>query len=227
MIFKIKLFLKNVLVRIKFRKKVNIGYGCDVSWHSEFEGMNKIHHNTHFEGYLGLGSYIGEQSLILGRIGRFCSISNRVISNNGVHPFREPFVSTAPCFYSLNKNHSQNGSTFATQQIFEENRFADTNNKYAVIIENDVWIGEGAFINGGIHISNGAMILARSVVTKDVPAYAIVGGVPAKIIGYRYDEETIRFLLKTQWWNNTLEWFKKNWRLMSDIEKLKQYYESI
>ena len=79
---------------------------------------------------------------------------------------------------------------------------------------------------GGVHIADGAVVLAGAVVTKDVPPYAIVGGVPAKIIRYRYDEETISFLLQTQWWNNTEEWFKENWKLLTDIDKLKAYYNN-
>ena len=94
----------------------------------------------------------------------------------------------------------------------------------AVEIGNDVWIGEGAFLVGGITIEDGAVILAHAVVTKDVPPYAIVGGVPARIIKYRYDEETIAFLLRVKWWNNSIDWFQQNWRLLTDIEKLKEYY---
>ena len=78
----------------------------------------------------------------------------------------------------------------------------------------------------GVCIGNGAIVAAGSVVTKDVPDYSIVGGVPAKIIRYRYDEETIKFLLTTQWWNNTEEWFKENWKLLADIDKLKAYYNN-
>lgn len=79
---------------------------------------------------------------------------------------------------------------------------------------------------GGVHIANGAVELAGARVTKDVPSYAIVGGVPAKIIGYRYDEETISNLLQTQWWNNTEEWFKENWKMQTDIDKQKAYYNN-
>lgn len=83
---------------------------------------------------------------------------------------------------------------------------------------------QDVFICGGVEISDGAIVLAGAVVTKDVPPYAIVGGVPAKVIRFRYDEETIQFLLHIKWWNNDIEWFKKNWRLLNDINKLKEYY---
>ena len=78
---------------------------------------------------------------------------------------------------------------------------------------------------GGVIVNDGAVVLTNAVVTKDVPPYAIVGGVPAKVIGYRYDEDTIRFLLETQWWSNTSEWFEKNWMLMNDVEALKKYFD--
>lgn len=67
-------------------------------------------------------------------------------------------------------------------------------------IGNDVWVGEGAKINGGIQVGDGAVIAAGSVVTHDVPPYAIVAGVPAKIIKYRFDEPKIQELLTIKWW---------------------------
>lgn len=114
-------------------------------------------------------------------------------------------------FYSTSK---QCGVTFATDNVFKEYL-------KPLKIGNDVWIQQDVFICGGVEISDGAIVLAGAVVTKDVPPYAIVGGVPAKVIRFRYDNETIQFLLRIKWWNNDIEWFKKNWRLMNDIEKLK------
>lgn len=72
-----------------------------------------------------------------------------------------------------------------------------------IIIENDVWIGAKSTIMSGVKISNGAVIGSCSVVTKDVPPYAIVVGNPARIVKYRFDEEQIRNLLKINWWNWT------------------------
>ena len=92
-------------------------------------------------------------------------------------------------------------------------------------IGNDCWLGSDVTLIGGVEIHDGAVVLAHAVVTKDVPSYAIVGGVPARVIGYRYNEETIQFLQKIQWWNNSLEWFDENWHLLNDIEGLKKVYE--
>ena len=69
-----------------------------------------------------------------------------------------------------------------------------------VTMGHDVWIGRDATILCGVHIGTGAVVAAGAVVTKDVPPYAIVGGVPAKIIKYRFDEETIQRLLDSAWW---------------------------
>jgi acetyltransferase-like isoleucine patch superfamily enzyme len=193
---------------------------------SKFEGMSQIHSNSRFHGELGYGSYIGANSILSAKIGRFTSISNNVICNPGIHAYQEPFVSTSPCFFSINPHHRQCGSTFATEQMFQEERLIDKKNGIAVEIGNDVWIGERVFLVGGITIGDGAVVLAGAVVTKNVPPYAIVGGVPAKIIKYRYNEETINFLLHVKWWNNSEEWFRNNWRLMTDIEKMKRYYDT-
>lgn len=213
--------LKYIICKIRFMYFVKFDFSSNISPYSSFEGMSKIHHHCKFKGHLGLGSYIGDNSKLEAKIGRFTSIGPRVSCNLGVHPFHAPYVSSSPCFYSLAK---QCGDTFATEQLFNE--WPNMNEKgIGIEIGNDCWIGEGVFIVGGVKIGDGAVVLAHAVVTKNVPDYAIVGGVPAKVVGYRYDEETRQFLIESKWWNHDIDWFKKHWRLMSDIEELKQYYK--
>lgn len=161
---------------------------------------------------MGLGTYISENCHIEGDIGRFTSIAPSVRTHRGIHPTRTPFASTSPMFFSLRK---QNGHTFATKQMFEEMTAPIT-------IGNDCWICSNVFIAGGVKIGDGAVVYAGAVVTQDVPPYAIVGGVPAKIIRYRYDEDTINFLLKFKWWDRPIDWLKENWMLLNDIEELKE-----
>lgn len=200
--------------RIKFYRQLSISLSSTIGFNSEFEGANKICHHSFFSGSIGYGSYIGHHCEIAAKIGRFTSVAPYVRTNHGIHPFKEPYVSTCPMFYSTKK---QCGSTYADKNTFNE--FLQVPQ-----IGNDCWIGENVFICGNVKIGDGVVVLAGAVVTNNIPDYAVVGGVPAKIIEYRYDEETINFLKEIKWWDNELAWFKKNWRLMSDIKSLKVYY---
>ena len=92
-------------------------------------------------------------------------------------------------------------------------------NPRQIIIGHDVWVGQGAMIMGGVKIGNGAVIGARAVVAKDIPPYAIAVGNPARVIKYRFDEETIRKFLAIKWWNWDLEKIAENAQLMTDVEK--------
>ena len=76
----------------------------------------------------------------------------------------------------------------------------------------------GAIILPSVTIGENAVVAAGAVVTKDVPPYAIVGGVPAKVIRYRFNEEQIAFLQQSQWWNRSEEWLKENAALFTDID---------
>ena len=78
------------------------------------------------------------------------------------------------------------------------------------VIGNDVWIGSKATVFGGVKVGNGAVIAAGAVVTKDVPPYAIAGGVPAHIIRYRFDEDKINRLEEIAWWNWDDDKIKRN-----------------
>lgn len=95
-------------------------------------------------------------------------------------------------------------------------------NKGDIIVGNDVWIGYDAIIRSGVTIGNGAIIGTRALVTKDVEPYTIVGGIPAKLIRKRFDDETIAELERIQWWNWDTEKIKKNLSAIQsgDIKKL-------
>ena len=133
-------------------------------------------------------------------IGSFCSIGEGtviVLAAAGGH--RPDWISTFP-FIQLFKD-------------FHNFSFPQTE-KRDVIIGNDVWIGINATILSGVKIGDGAVIGASSVVTKDVPAYSIVAGNPAKLIRMRFDEETINMLLKIRWWDWDLERIADNMPLL-------------
>lgn len=220
--------IKNKVLLVYYKRKWNkLCRFCrktKISDSSTFEGMSMIHYGTSFHGTLGFGSYIGQHSEISADIGRFTSIGGNVKVITGTHPYLAPFVSTSPCFVVQNAGGVQNGGSFSNKDVFKEYRFIDEKRRIGVKIGNDCWICDNALIVGGVTIGDGAVVLANAVVTKDVPPYAIIGGVPAKVIRFRYEPKLIDWLLKIQWWNNSKEWFQKHWELMLDIEKLKKFY---
>lgn len=201
----IKHIIKYLYLKFKWYKKLSFSYSSEITRHSIFEGMNKIYSNSSFDGYMGMGTYIASNSHIQGKIGKYTSIASGCNVIQGIHPYTYPYVSTSPVFFSLAK---QNGHTFTDKQIIEEFKYAE--GKYPVSIGNDCWIGYGVSIIGGTTIGDGAIVLAGAVVTKDVPPYAIVGGIPAKILKFRYKQHDIEFLLNIQWWNKEIQWLKLN-----------------
>ncbi|NDV97159.1 antibiotic acetyltransferase [Dysgonomonas sp. 521] len=123
-------------------------------------------------------------------IGKFCSIAcgAKFIFNSANHTLRSLSNYTFPLFYE--------------EWGLEKANVTDAwDNKGDIVIGNDVWIGYEAVIMSGVHIGDGAVIGTRAVITKDVAPYTIVGGVPAKKIRKRFDEEIIAELLKLQWWD--------------------------
>lgn len=123
------------------------------------------------------------------KIGRFTSISRNVRIGLAEHPIN--LISTNSVFYG-HKPHEIR-SDWVKPIKFEERK--------EIEIGNDVWIGEFVTIKGGVNIGDGAIIAARALVTKDVPPYAIVAGIPAKIVKFRFDQEKINILLKIKWWD--------------------------
>jgi acetyltransferase-like isoleucine patch superfamily enzyme len=180
-------------------------YDCKFGLHN-FIGTNVSLSNSSLGDY----SYVHSNSQISNVIiGKFCSIGMNVQMGLAKHPTK--FVSTHPSFYSNNKEFK----TFADKMYFQE---------YGnIIIENDVWIGNNAIIMDGIKIGNGSIISTGSIVTKDVLPYSIVGGVPAKIIKFRFSEDLIAKLLHIQWWNKTQEWLQSNYKYFHDINNFVEF----
>ena len=123
-------------------------------------------------------------------IGKFCSIAcgAKFLFNSANHKMASLSTYTFPLF-------------FEEWGLEKENVAQAWDQKRDIIIGNDVWIGYEAVILSGVTIGDGAVIGCRAVVTKDVPPYTIVGGVPAKPIRKRFDEETIKELQKIKWWD--------------------------
>lgn len=118
-------------------------------------------------------------------IGRYCSFATDIHYFGANHPME--YVSTSPYFY--NKAFGK-----AVRDVKREK----------LTIGNDVWVGYGVIITSNCHnIGDGAVLAAGSVVTKDVPPYAVVAGSPARIIKYRFDEETQRIIERSKWWEKT------------------------
>ncbi len=188
-------YIKNVI------KRPNIIVG-DYTYYFDDEGAADFEkHVTHHYEFNG-------DKLI---IGKFCAIAKGVefIMNGANH--RMCSATTYPF------NIMGNGWEKATPQLSDLPLKGDT------VIGNDVWIGQNVTVLPGIHIGDGAVIGANSVVTKDVPPYYIVGGNPAEIIRKRFDDETVEFLLNLKWWNWSAEKIFDNLEILcsGDLSKIK------
>jgi len=141
------------------------------------------------------------------------SIDNFLIWNEGGHIEIGKFCSFAfgVKIFSGGEHFYDRISTYPFNKIFKLGKdYSDVRSKGDVIIGNDVWVGYESIILSNVKIGNGAIIGARSVVSKDIPPYAIAVGNPIKIIKYRFSEEQIDKLNKIQWWNWNLDHITEN-----------------
>lgn len=174
-------FLKNII------KNPNIEVG-DYTYYDDFESVENFEKNVkyHFD-------FINDKLII----GKFCQIASGVtfIMNGGNH-LQESLTTFPFAIFGEDWSNAMEGKNYP--------------NKGNTIVGNDVWIGHKACIMPGISIGDGAIIAAKSVVTKNVAPYSIVGGNPAQELRKRFSDAKIRELLKLQWWNWPIEKITKN-----------------
>lgn len=176
----------------------------DYSYYDDPEDVRNFEKNV-----LYLFDFMGDKLII----GKFCQIA------------------TGVRFIMNGSNHAMNGfSTYPFKVCGGHwgRASLDVKNKGDTIIGNDVWIGNNATIMQGVKIGDGAIIGTNSLVTKDVPAYTIVGGNPAKEIRKRFDEETIQMLLAIKWWDWDVQKITENLEMLTSgkIDELKRIYEN-
>lgn len=156
-------------------------------------------------------------------IGRYCSINGSAkIYNN--HPLdyvtTHPFIDH-PLFYPWEKQVQREKATSKYGKYFNNAEYEDSplRKNEPVVIGNDVWIGANVIILPGVHVGNGAVLAAGSIVVKDVEPYAIVGGVPSRVIRYRYTKEQIELFQQIEWWNWDVQKIEDNYELFCQPEK--------
>lgn len=173
--------------------------------------------------------YLLAEFPIVEKIGRFCSINNHVYIGTN-HPME--YVTTHPILDSfrvfddpdLNEcKRRECIKKYGKYKLFNwnfEGGDSPLRNNAPISIGNDVWIGCNVCILQGVSIGDGAVIASGAVVTKNVPPYAVVGGVPAKIISYRFSQDIIEKLLKIKWWDWELDYIKEHIDYLYDLDAL-------
>ena len=195
-----------------------------VSWLTQIDRQSKVDRTARVyemaklaESSVGAYTYIGRRTcLVSARVGKFCSIASDCQIGMGTHTI--DCLSTSPIF-----SEKDNG----LRRSWVEH--AGTNPYKPVVVGNDVWVGLHVMIMGGVTVGNGAVIAAGAVVTKDVPPYAVVGGVPARVIRYRFAPDVQQAIEEMRWWDlpehvlrRHLPIFQKVNLTVEDIEALKK-----
>ena len=176
-------------------------------------GIETHYERTHRLYNIGANSYIAGGRIVNPAetsIGKYCSIADGVSLGTSQNPLNR--LSTHAFTF-----HRDDSDFYGSIKV-PYNRLIPHNSVKPVNVGHDVWIGRNAIIMDGVTIGTGAVVGAMAVVTKDVPPYAIVVGVPARIIRYRFDENTIKRLLESRWWDYP-ESFIANELKFDDIEQ--------
>ena len=207
-----------VLSKIKSIFRKNIAFTSRVEY-SDVSSMAKVWgHCKLLHSSIGDYSYIGHHSRITyAEVGKYCSIAGDVIVGMGFHTLDK--LSTSPIFTEMKNGTGVSWTDKATVVPFRR-----------VVVGNDVWIGTRAMIMGGVTIGDGAVVGAGAIVTKDVPPFAIVGGIPAKVIRYRFSEEIVEKIKCLKWWESEDELLRNNISLFQtdvDDNSLRELFNNI
>lgn len=210
----IKNIVPRSLVRYYYNRKASKGHkGICIANDVDLRNVklsnyvNFAHHAQASNSIIGERTSIGRYSKVAyAHIGKFCSISWDVTIGAITHPMHS--ISSHAFTYKTKFGFCKNEETL--KKITHE----------YVTIENDVWIGCGVIIMPGVHIGNGAIIGGGSFVNHPVADYEIVGGVPARHIGWRFEEDIREKLLDVEWWNFTEEEIKNNFGLFSPFNDI-------
>jgi phosphonate metabolism protein (transferase hexapeptide repeat family) len=173
-------------------------------------------------GETTMGDYsyvVNDSSIMYSEIGKFCSIAAHTRINPGNHPLER----VALHHFTYRSKSYQLGPD-------DDHEFFDWRRAHKVVLGNDVWVGHGAVILPGVTIGTGAAVGAGAVVSKDVPDYAIVVGVPARVLRFRFPEDVRKKLLQLAWWNWNREQLADaltDFRLLSVEEFLAKYGEGL
>ena len=137
---------------------------------------------------------VNDSQIIYATVGKFCSIAAQTRINPGNHPLHRAAL-----------HHFTYRSVSYDMGDTDDGEFFEWRREHRVTLGNDVWIGHGAIVLPGVSIGTGAAIGAGAVVTKDIPPFAVAVGVPARVIRYRFPDETQAGLLRVAWWDWTHE----------------------
>jgi acetyltransferase-like isoleucine patch superfamily enzyme len=189
-------YLLGLFINI-FKKHVSLFAMIDIK--SKVSKNAKVNRGVKvFDSTIDSYTYVGPKTeIVCAAIGKFCSIARNCSIGLASHSIKN--ISTSPIF---TEKHNGTGYSWSSVNSTQEIK--------RVNVGNDVWIGINVIVMAGVKIGNGAIIGAGTLVTKDIPDYAIAVGIPAKVIKYRFESSVIEKLLDLKWWDLPESKLKKN-----------------